>query len=252
MHGGSDRMVEGREGVARVGVSCALVVGASSEIGRAIAVDLAAQGHRLVLWGRDQRRLEEAAGLCRAAGAGCRIDLVDVTDRAAAGQAVERLRDDGSLRVVVWAAGVFDWAPADQADPDAWARLLDTNLTAAAVLTAQVLPQLVEAAPSALVFIGSGAGRRVHADNAAYVASKHGLAGLAGATFLDVRDRGVKVSVVSPGLVAAGAGLLSEAGTSRPDTLLSPQDVAAAVRFVVTFPVRGCPTEIELQPQSSP
>jgi len=82
------------------------------------------------------------------------------------------------------------------------------------------------------VFIGSAAGRRVFANDAAYVASKHGLAGLAGATFLDVRDRGVKVSVVSPGLVAADGGLLSEAGARHPGDLLTPGDVAAAVRFV--------------------
>ena len=55
-----------------------------------------------------------------------------------------------------------------------------------------------------------------------------------------MRDRDVEVSVVSPGLVAAGA------------ELLAPDDVAAAVRFVVTFPVRGCPVEVELQPQRTP
>jgi NADP-dependent 3-hydroxy acid dehydrogenase YdfG len=230
----------------------ALVVGASSAIGRAVAQDLARQGHDLVLWGRDPARLEETAGVCRDAGAGCSTELVDVLDRTAIHEAARSLRAGGPLAVAVWAAGVFDWGPAHQADPDAWARVVGTNLTAAAVFTALVLPQLVQAAPSALVYIGSGAGRRVYADNAAYVASKHGLAGLAGATFLDVRDLGVKVSVVSPGLVAAGAGLQSEAGQSRPGTLLAPDDVAAAVRFVVTFPARGCPTEIDLQPQQSP
>ena len=119
----------------------------------------------------------------------------------------------------MWAAGVFDWAPADQADPEAWQLLLTTNLTAAAVPTALVLPQLIEAAPSALVYIGSGAGRRVYANNAAYVASKHGLAGLAGlagATFLDVRDRGVKVSVVSPGLVGGGRRAAVRGGQATP------------------------------------
>jgi hypothetical protein len=64
------------------------------------------------------------------------------------------------------------------------------NPTSAAVLTTMVLPALIEASPSALVLIGSGASRQVFANNAAYVASKHGLADLAGATFLDVRDRG--------------------------------------------------------------
>jgi len=111
---------------------------------------------------------------------------------------------------------------------------------------------LVQAASSVLVFIGSAASRRAYPSNAAYVASRHGLAGLANATFLDVRDRGVKVSIVSPGLVAAGAGLLSPTGQHRPHDLLRPGDVAAAVRFVVTFPETGCPVEIELQPQRSP
>lgn len=82
--------------------------------------------------------------------------------------------------------------------------------------------------------------------------SKHGLRGLAAATFLDVRDRGVKVSLVSLGLVAAAAGLRSPTGQERPDTLLAPEDVAAAVRFVVTSSGRACPTEIELQAQGTP
>lgn len=198
------------------------LVGASSDIGRAVAVDLAAQSCRTVLWGRNPGRLTSTARACTAHGPD---DVVDV---------------------------VFDGAPAHWADPETWAGLLDVNLTAAAVLSAMVLPALVAAAPSALVLVGSGAGRRAYPGNAAYVARKHGLAGLAWATFLDVRDLHVKVSVVSPGLVAAGAGLRSDAGQQRPEQLLSPDDVAAAVRFVVSFPVRGCPVEIELPPQRTP
>jgi NAD(P)-dependent dehydrogenase (short-subunit alcohol dehydrogenase family) len=105
----------------------------------------------------------------------------------------------GPLGVVVYAAGAFDWAPADTADLAAWQNVFDVNLTAAAVLTRLALPPLLRAAPSALVYIGSAAGHQVFAGNAAYVASKHGLVALAGATFLDVRDRDVKVSVISPG-----------------------------------------------------
>jgi NADP-dependent 3-hydroxy acid dehydrogenase YdfG len=233
-------------------VDRALVVGASSSIGRAIAVELAGMSHSLVLWGRDAAELDETGRRCRVDGADVVIDLVDVTDATAMRAAVDRITPGGHLKVVVWVAGTFDWGPADGADAQVWQRLFDVNLTAAAMLTTMVLPPLIEAAPSALVFIGSGASRQVYANNAAYVASKHGLAGLAGATFLDVRDRGVKVSIVSPGLVAAGAGLLSEAGMHRPHDLLTPEDVAAAVCFVVGFPHTGCPTEIQLQPQRSP
>jgi NADP-dependent 3-hydroxy acid dehydrogenase YdfG len=84
------------------------------------------------------------------------------------------------------------------------------------------------------------------------VATKHGLAGLAGGVWLDVRDRGVKVSLVSPGMVAAGPSLGSPAGREHPERLLQPADVASAVRFVVTFPGTGCPVEVSLQPQRTP
>ncbi len=218
-------------------------MGGSSDIGRAVGVALAGLGHEVLLWGRDADRLAAAAAACAGSA-----DAVDVTD---ARQVRDALGRAGELDVVVWAAGVFDWGPAHEADAGRWARLLDVNLTAAAVLTALALPTLVRRAPSALVYVGSGAARRAYPSNAAYVASKHGLAGLAHATFLDVRDHGVKVSIVSPGLVAAGAGLWSPAGRERPGDLLSPDDVAAAVRFVVTFPANGCPVEIDLQPQRS-
>ena len=130
--------------------------------------------------------------------------------------------------------------------------MITINLTSAAVVTRLVLPHLLAAAPSTLVYLGSGAAHQAYPDNAAYVASKHGLAGLAAATFLDVRDRDVKVSLVSPGLVAAGAGLDSPTGRTHPDRLLTPQDVAQTVRFVLTFPARGCPTHIQVQPQRTP
>jgi NADP-dependent 3-hydroxy acid dehydrogenase YdfG len=229
----------------------ALVVGGSSDIGRATAVALAQDGYDVTLWGRDEERLGRSQEAVRAAGAAAQVVPVDVTVRPQLALAAQRLEETGRLRVVVWAAGVFDWADADVADGGAWEHLLDVNLTSAAVATRLLLPPLLSHAPSALVYLGSGASRQAFAHNAAYVASKHGLAGLAHAVWLDVRDRGVKVSLVSPGLVAAGAGLASPAASTHPKLLLAPVDVAAAVRFVVGFPHRGCPTEIRLEPQHS-
>jgi len=229
----------------------ALVVGASSDIGGAVAHRLLDRGWTVTGWGRSEERLAAAAGR---SGGRMTTDRVDVTDDAAVAAALEALdrRLVDPLRVVVWAAGLFDWAPADEADPATWGRLLDVNLTAAARLVPRVLQRLREATPSTLVLVASGAGHRAFPGNAAYVASKHGLAGLGAAAFLDVRRHGVRVSVVSPGLVAAGAGLWSGAGQERPQELLAPEDVAAAVRFVVSFPTRGCPVEIALQPQRTP
>ncbi len=64
----------------------ALVVGGSSDIGRAISVVLAREGYELTLWGRDQGRLSHTARLCEASGQRCTADVIDVTDRAATRQ----------------------------------------------------------------------------------------------------------------------------------------------------------------------
>jgi NADP-dependent 3-hydroxy acid dehydrogenase YdfG len=229
----------------------ALLVGATSEIGRGLAVELAALGHDLVLWGRRTAELETTAEQGRAAGAAVTTAVVDVTDDADLRAGVRTLAGR-PLHVAVWTPGLFDWGRADHADPAAWRALMEVNGTAPAVFTALVAPLLVAAAPATLVYLGSGAGHSAYPDNAAYVASKHGLTGLARAAFLDLRDADVKVSLISPGLVAAGAGLRSPAGQQRPQELLRVADVAAALRFVLTSSPSCCPTEIQLQPLRSP
>jgi NADP-dependent 3-hydroxy acid dehydrogenase YdfG len=230
----------------------ALVVGASSDIGRSIAVELASSGHAVIGWGRRRDALGETVDACRAVGADASAAVVDVIDDTAVRSGVRRLNNAGPLHVVVWAAGLFDWARADQADSETWRELLQVNLAAPAVFTALVAPLLVRSAPSSLIFIGSQAGHQAFGGNAAYVASKHGLVGLARATFLDLRDKGVKVSLISPGLVAAGAGLASSPGRDHPERLLAPTDVAAAVGYVVASSAACCPTEIRLQPLRTP
>jgi len=233
-----------------VDVPQALVVGASSEIGAAVVVELSTRTDRITLWGRDEQRLAATAARCRSAHV--RTRRVDVTDDDQLAAGLEALQADGPLGVVVWAPGLFDWAPAQDSDAGRWRALAEANLTAPLVFTSLVLPDLVAAAPSALVYVGSGAGHVAYPGNAAYVATKHGLTGLARATYLDVRHLGVKVSLVSPGMVAAGGSLLAPMTDEQRDALLCPEDVAAAVAFVVDFPDHGCPTEILLQPHRLP
>jgi NADP-dependent 3-hydroxy acid dehydrogenase YdfG len=205
---------------------------------------------RLVLWGRDPDRLFGAAESCRAERPDLEVEtrLVDVTRSADLAEGVAALRAGGPVKVVVWTPGLFDWALAQEADPARWREIAEVNITAPMEFTALLLPALVEAAPSTLIYLGSGAGHAIYANNAAYVASKHALAALAAATYADVRRHRVKVSLIAPGLVAAGGALSSPVGQQHPERLLRPADVAAAVRFVVGFGDHGCPTEIRLQP----
>jgi NADP-dependent 3-hydroxy acid dehydrogenase YdfG len=226
------------------------VIGATSEIGTAIAASLVTVVDRLVLWGRDAGRLAGAAETCRAARPELVVETrpVDVTSSAELVAGVAALGAGGPLKVAVWTPGLFDWAPADEADPERWRALAEVNVTAPTEFTPLVLPALVDAAPSTLIYLGSGGGHAIYPNNAAYVSSKHALAALAHATYADVRRHRVKVSVIAPGLVAAGVALSSPVGREHPERLLRPEDVAAAVRFVVDFGDHGCPTEIRLQP----
>lgn len=231
--------------------SSAVVVGASSEIGRAIATRFAARGDRVHLWGRDASRLATTADSCERAGAASVVQtVVDVRDTAALTAATSAVAADGRhpLRALVWAAGLFQWGRFDAVDEAEMRDVLAVTFTAAATAARVALPALISNAPSSLIFVGSGAGRQAYADNAAYVAAKHGLRGLAEALHLDVCDEGVTVSTISPGIVDAGAGAHSPAARSFPDAVLQPVDVARAVDFVLASPANVCPTEIVLRP----
>ena len=124
-------------------VGTALVVGASSDIGAAVVRALTAAGHDCLGWGRDAGRLPD------------RSRVVDLRAPAEVDAALAELPE--RLSVVVYAAGLFDWAPADSGDPGVWDELVTVNLTAAMRVTRGVLPALLAGAPSSLVLLGSAA-----------------------------------------------------------------------------------------------
>lgn len=127
---------------------------------------------------------------------------------------------------------------------------MDVNINAPMRLSRLLIPSLTLHSSSAIVFIGASAGHQGFAHNAAYVASKHGVAGFGRALFLDLRDSGVRVCVISPGLVAAGSALAMDPALH--DRFLRPTDVAGAVRYVLSAAPTACPTTIYLEPQRSP
>lgn len=232
--------------------SHALVVGGSSDIGQAIAQELAACGYEVSLWGARRSRVNQALARLAEAGTIAHGQVVDVRDRNQVHAATDAVVARGDLRCLVWAAGRSDWANPTDADPARWDAVLDVNLQAAAYLVAHLSPVLVDHVPSSLVFIGSGADHAAYPHNAAYVASKHGLRGLSEALWADLGGQGVKVSLVSPGTVNAGTGLEHPAAPQQAHLWLQPADIAAAVRFVVTYPPHACPVEVRLESHQRP
>ncbi len=231
--------------------SVALITGASGGIGAAVARDLASAGADVALVARSGERLEAIAEECRALGVRALVLPTDVTDLGALRAAVDRCAATlGGLDILVHSAGVHAEAPVQELDPARFAAVMAVNVNAVMAATRFALPYLLRRGPGASVItIASVAGKASFRGGAAYCASKHELVGLNGSLFEDVREHGVKASVICPGFVdtpmVAGRGL-------EHAKMIRPEDVARTVRFVATFPDSGCPTEIILRPQRVP
>jgi NAD(P)-dependent dehydrogenase (short-subunit alcohol dehydrogenase family) len=126
----------------------AVVVGASSGLGRCIGVGLAQRGARVALLARRKDRLERAA---QEAGAGALAVECDVTDAASCRSAVDAAADGlGGIDALVYAAGIGPLSRLVDLDAETWRRTFDTNVIGAALLTAASVPQLAASAGSAV------------------------------------------------------------------------------------------------------
>ena len=205
-----------------------IVTGAGRGIGRAVARELADAGARLVLVARttaDLARVAEDLGEDRAA-----VVAGDVTDEATAAAAVARAREwGGGLDGVVNNAGIGWSGRVHEMPLDEWRRLMDVNLTGVFLFTKAALPVLLARRRGHIINIASGAGRLGMAGSAAYSASKFGVIGFTEAVGLEVRNSGVKVSVVEPGSVQTAFS----AGAAARDWALQPADVARVVRALL-------------------
>lgn len=233
----------------------ALVTGAGRGIGRAIAVTLAQEGCSVALVARSEADLAETAALCSTFSVPTLTLPTDISDKAAVESAINRcVAEWGALHILVNNAGIFDWADAHEADLAVWDSLIDVNLRGTMYATRLALPHILkEREKGAIIFIASLAGKRTFPHNAAYVATKHAVVGFAGSLFQEVRDQGVKVCAICPGLTNAGAArTIPVDDPATFERFIQAEDVAQTVRFVLTFPGTGCPTEIILEPQRDP
>ena len=184
-----------------------LVTGASSGIGRAVALALAAHGATVALHGRTQRRLEAVYDEIVAAG-GPRPALVPLDlekalaqdyDALAAALGAEFGRLDGLAHC---AALLGARSPIAHFDVPTWCRVLHVNLTAAFILTQVCLPLLEKSADAALLFTSSGVGRQGRAYWGAYAVSKFGTEGLAQVLAAEFEGNPrLRVNLVNPGPV---------------------------------------------------
>jgi 3-oxoacyl-[acyl-carrier protein] reductase len=207
----------------------ALVTGASRGIGRAIALRLASMGYEIVAVARSTDQLAALAREIAASGGACRTIALDLRDARATEERLAGLAVD----VLVHNAGVGVVRPLVDLAPQDWATMIDVNVNVLYHATRPILPAMLERGSGHIVLIGSIGGRSAFVGGACYAATKAFVNAFAESLMLEVRERGVKVSVVTPGGVDTG---FSGGGGQGASWKLSPEDVAASVAHVIDTP----------------
>jgi 3-oxoacyl-[acyl-carrier protein] reductase len=204
----------------------AIVTGASRGIGRATALRLSAD-YDIVAVARTESELLTLVAEIESRGGSARALPLDVTDPAAVASALQGV----DAQVLVNNAGIGIMKPFLELTREEWTRMFQLNVTALADVTRAVLPGMVARRAGHVVMIGSISGRSTYVGGSCYTATKHAVAAFAECLMLEVRDAGVKVSVVNPGAVATDFSPRSD-----PSWMLAADDVASAVAQVVSTP----------------
>jgi len=179
------------------------LTGASSGIGEALAIEIAKRGAILGLLARRGELLETLAEKCEAAGATARVFACDVTDAAAVQKSADALRAEfGRVDILIANAGIGgNNKETRELKPEFVKKVIDINLLGAVNAVYAVLPQMLERGNGQLVAVSSLAGFRGLPKSAAYSASKGGMTNLFESIRLDVRDKGVAVTIIQPGFI---------------------------------------------------
>ena len=249
-------------GTGRLAGTTALVTGASSGIGEATALALAAEGAAVAVVARRRDRLEDLAGRVDAAGGRALVIEADVTQEEQAREAVaQTVRELGRLDTLVNNAGVMLLGPMEHAPVEEWERMVRLNVLGLMYCAHAALPHLLQAAADGprqvadMVNISSVAGRVARTGSGVYNATKFGVGAFSESLRQEVTKRHVRVSLVEPGAVETEL-----ASHNRPEVQesirgrfagmerLQSEDISDAITYVVTRPRRMAVNEILIRP----
>jgi 3-oxoacyl-[acyl-carrier protein] reductase len=224
----------------------ALVTGASRGIGLAIARQLGQMGALVSICGRDRGRLDHAAESLRAEGIETLAIRTDVSNVDQISLLIQKTqRELGPIDFLVNNAGIGAFGPFYQFGEADWNTVVDTNLKAVFFACRAVAPEMIRRQTGHIINISSLAGKSTFANGAIYCASRWGLMGLTGCMAEELREHGIRVSVICPGSVATE---FQGQGHKDPSKALQPDDVAHAVAALVTQAGGSFISEVHIRP----
>jgi NAD(P)-dependent dehydrogenase (short-subunit alcohol dehydrogenase family) len=213
----------------------ALVTGATSGIGKAAALQLAAQGARVIVHGRDAARGVAVAAEIENGGGSAWFVGSDLGEPAGAQLLAEEV---GEVDILVNNAGFGWFGPSEQLPVDTLAQLFAVNVQAPYLLVSVLAPKMVARGYGVIINVASRAGTRGRPDAAAYGATKAALASLARSWAAEYGPAGIRVNAISPGPVYTNAAEREQFDAWGKTTPLGragePEEIAAAIGFLAS------------------
>jgi len=228
----------------------AVVTGASSGIGAATALVLAAAGYPVALGARRTDKCDDVATAIREAGGEAVVHALDITEQDSVQEFVNAVSDDlGDIEVLVNNAGAVGPGIVHEVDSERFARELDLNIVGAHRMVHAIAPGMVERRRGDIVFVSSDVAVRARPFMSSYAAGKWGLEGMAHAMQMELEGTGVRASIVRPGGTWSemgtdwdpeqGADVLNHwvrFGFARHPHFLKPQAIGEAINTIVSAP----------------
>lgn len=237
----------------------ALITGATSGIGKAIARKLAEDGFNIIITGRRKERLDELSNEILAKHADIKVQslVYDIRIYAEVEEALSSLPSEWkNIDILVNNAGLaVGLNPIHKGIIDDWERMIDTNIKGLLYMTRLVSPIMVERKTGHIINLGSIAGKDTYANGNVYCATKHAVDSLSKAMRIDLLNYNIRVTQICPGAVETEFSLIRFKGDKdRADkvyegyTSLVADDIANAVSYAATAPAHINVQDILIMP----
>ncbi|MGG1677242.1 SDR family oxidoreductase [Neobacillus sp. NRS-1170] len=226
----------------------AIVTGASRGIGREISVKLAEQGMKLTLVGSSAQVTETASELKKLGFENVLPVQADVSNEEDMLRVVQYTIDAyGSVDVLVNNAGVGFFKLTEDVTVDEWRKVFEVNVQGVFLATKAVLPHMKKKRSGTVITISSDVGRYTIPNGSAYTATKYAVQGFSGSVAQEVREYGIRVGTINPGMVDTYFAE-SEQGLPEKKDWLKVADIANAVVYMASAPKHMIIDEIVLHP----